>query len=242
MSKNYEEEYLEVVASNPNAIIYVPEDELSESIILTAIENGLNLYDKQLKNKEILNSNNISANIVKALLVNHSVKVIVNLLFETHFGCPSMMDKFNIDDLISIIKYLYSKEKDPSNKITSNYVCELVRRYENDDNIEFASDIIKSILFDNSVDKIYKYYLINVRFGVGNRYLADIVKKIIKDNSDNPLSKDIFLLRNLYSDYTGFAEYREIFANVTFIEYVDNMKQIKDYVDNYENDAKNELY
>ena len=226
MSKNYEEQYLEVVASNPNAIIYVPEDELSEPIILAAIENG---HVNNLV--RVINSENISFDIIEALFKNYSTKEIVDLLIETDFAIKYCSHD-NVNKLIPIIKQLYSKDYSPSQSKTNYYVAELAEKYEEIDS-EFAIRIVRSILFDPSIHRAYIYYLVNI-----NSFISELVCDIleayleVEDYSDNSnhIVKEIFFLLNFNN---GFDKYREIFHDVSFEEYVARKQQAEKDIKKY---------
>ena len=224
MSKNYEEQYLEVVASNPNAIIYVPKDEISELIILTAIENGhVNNLNR------IIDSENISFDIIEGLLKNYSAKEIVNLLIETDFAIQYCSHD-NVNKLIPIIKQLYSKDYSPSQSETNYYVAELAEKYEEIDG-EFGTRIVSSILFDPSIHKVYKYYLVNINSFI-SRLVHDILEAYLEAYSDNPnpIAKEIFFLLKFNN---GFDKYREIFPDASFEEYVTKKQQAEKDIKEY---------
>ena len=225
MSKNYEEQYLEVVKNDPKAIIYVPRGELSESIILTAIENGhLNNLNR------IIDSENISFDIIEGLFKNHSANEIINLLIETDFAIKYCSHD-NVNKLIPIIKQLYSKDSGPSRRSETNYyVTELAKKYEEID-IEFAIRTVRSILFDLSIHRAYIYHLIN-----NSRFISELVCDILESYSDdpNPIAKEIFFLLILNHDQ-GFDDYRKIFTDASFGEYVAKKKQSEKDIEKYQN-------
>ena len=221
MSKNYEEQYLEVVASNPNAIIYVPKDEISELIILTAIENGHVNNLVRVINPEI-----ISFNIIEGLLKNHSAEEIIDLIISTDFA---LEDNIDTCKLVSVIEQLYSKDCNPRRSQTNRYIDRLIEKY-NDTDTEFAINIISSILLSSSIDRAYIYHLIN-GYSLLKRVTCNILESYSESYSDNSILKEIFFLVNDFN--TGFKKYREIFTDASFEEYVDKYQQSKKDIETY---------